>query len=66
MKNDRPPRIRAPEREKLKPCPFCGGDARLILVNGPLPHVVDCTRCHAQTARCRQKNYAVIAWQRRS
>jgi hypothetical protein len=51
--------------ERLKPCPFCRGQAREIRVSGPLPHVVECIFCHARTARCKESRFAFLAWNKR-
>lgn len=50
---------------KLKPCPFCGGEARPQTVNGPLPHIIECIFCKARTARAKKPEYAVNLWERR-
>lgn len=56
-----------PARVALKPCPFCGGKARLLVQDTPvpLPHFVDCMICHARTTFYRLKGLAVMAWNKR-
>ena len=56
---------------KLKPCPFCGGEAHLFQ-NKPWYVVVQCFSCGAQIARQFNKieelsldDRAVAAWNRR-
>lgn len=58
--------------EKLKPCPFCGGEAWII--TGPLGRFsyVYCTECRAQgepfevRAEYCAKDEAIKAWNRRA
>ena len=51
--------------EKLKPCPFCGGEAELE-ING-LYWDVNCKRCLANVGayKCYNKKQAIEAWNRR-
>lgn len=48
---------------KLKPCPFCGGEARCIEFYG-LYHVI-CCDCHAAGQDCSTRELAVSAWNAR-
>ena len=48
---------------KLKPCPFCGGEAEIISVNA-LTHCVHCKECNLLRAFISQKD-AAEAWNRR-
>lgn len=52
-------------KEKLKSCPFCGGEAELE-ING-LYWDVNCKRCLANVGayKCYNKKQAVEAWNRR-
>ena len=52
-------------KEKLKPCPFCGGEAELE-ING-LYWDVNCKRCLANVGayKCYNKKQAVEAWNKR-
>lgn len=50
-------------KEKLKPCPFCGGEAILGMFNAW------CSDCHAQTDRDDTdltKEEVIWAWNRRA
>ena len=53
---------------ELKPCPFCGGKARIMLEEEDLPdtsfHNVYCTVCGAQFW-VKSKSEAIEAWNRR-
>ena len=62
------------ERNELKPCPFCGGEAKYFrtqTLNGPM-HKVRCTNfsgCQVrelQTKSFNKKEQAIEAWNRRS
>jgi len=52
--------------EKLKPCPFCGGEAKLNLLLGN--YCVTCTECMGAIfpARGMTKEEAIEAWNRRA
>lgn len=47
---------------KLKPCPFCGGEARLV---GHYPYSVTCCKCRATTVICNTPDDAIDAWNNR-
>ena len=44
---------------ELKPCPFCGGEARLI---GHSPYSITCCKCRATTVICNTPEKAIDAW----
>lgn len=48
--------------EDLKPCPFCGGEARLVKRDGA--SLVYCTKCERGTGLCRG-DAAVTMWNTR-
>lgn len=48
--------------DKLKPCPFCGGEARLI---GHSPYSITCCKCRATTVICDTPEKAINEWNRR-
>ena len=56
---------------KLKPCPFCGGEAKIMKdsVYEDNPYFVICTdkkcECYAVTNHCRTPYSAIKAWNRR-
>jgi len=54
--------------DKLKPCPFCGGAARIMLDGEDLPdesfHNVYCTNCKVQFW-VKSKTEAITAWNNR-
>ena len=43
----------------LRPCPFCGGKAKLLYI---YVHQVVCEDCHASTSFYQDENDAVAAW----
>ena len=43
----------------LRPCPFCGGKAKLLYI---YVHQVVCEDCHASTTFYQDENDAVAAW----
>ena len=55
---------------KLKPCPFCGGEADLRIYDPPfvpqMQFYVACTNCGAMTHPCNlYKERAIALWNRR-
>lgn len=56
----------------VKPCPFCGGKARLKEYKPTVSGVVICTKCGARSPICRGdhtggwKAHAADAWNRRA
>lgn len=52
---------------KLKPCPFCGGEATLEYVDSYFPNtvVVMCTTCFAKSSYRWREHLAVEDWNRR-
>ena len=50
----------------LKPCPFCGGEAKITLLIGN--YGVGCTKCPGAVFNCRRqtKEEAIEAWNRRT
>jgi Lar family restriction alleviation protein len=50
--------------DELKPCPFCGGEARLTQT-GVSPYVV-CERCSNSTALHGTQELAIAAWNTRA
>ena len=50
---------------KLKPCPFCGGEARLYFGNIDC-HGVCCRKCSAKVYGYATQASAVRAWNRRA
>ena len=54
---------------KLKPCPFCGGEAEIIeheYVGAPNTYGCICMKCNSQSYQFfEQPNKAIEAWNRR-
>ena len=51
---------------ELKPCPFCGGRAKLIVVNNQYQVMCDGYACLAKQGWWERKDYAINAWNRRA
>ncbi len=49
---------------KLKPCPFCGGEAKLSMLFGG-PYFVRCQKCLIEGRYRMAKRNAIAAWNRR-
>lgn len=49
---------------ELKPCPFCGGEAWLVM--GSCGYMVECGACHIFGAIRGTKEEAIEAWNRRA
>ena len=49
--------------EKLKPCPFCGGEAEIVMSGGD--RRVDCKKCGARSDWYDTEAEAIAAWNRR-
>lgn len=47
---------------ELKPCPFCGGEARLV---GHYPYSITCCNCRATTVIYNTPEKAIDAWNNR-
>ena len=54
---------------ELKPCPFCGGEAKLSFYNNAectyVCHYVRCTKCRATTGCEASSKVAIVSWNRR-
>ena len=48
--------------DRLKPCPFCGGEAKL---NSSSPYFVKCSKCFAKSGVASTSAFAVINWNTR-
>ena len=52
---------------KIEPCPFCGSEAKVIMINDAGNYNVHCTKCPADMGRqwfWKQKD-AINAWNKR-
>lgn len=56
--------LKQEQKPELKPCPFCGGEARLYNPLESTMHFVYCNNCSAQ-GRGNTKAEAIEAWNRR-
>lgn len=58
------------DRKKLKPCPFCGGEAfvfsRQPLFGKEYIYAAICLECCASSKRVRTPGEAIEAWERRA
>ena len=57
-------------KDKLKPCPFCGGDGMIVTLRmpdsgEPREHYGCCIKCNATSAWSLNKQEAIDNWNRR-
>ena len=52
--------------EELKPCPFCGGEARLVSAFLGTAYIVLCDTCNAAIKTRRTEAEAMAAWNTRA
>ena len=50
---------------KLKPCPFCGGEARLMYKHTEQAYYIVCKGCRTHTWDCNEADEATSIWNRR-
>lgn len=50
----------------LKPCPFCGGEAKIFKMASDQLKMVVCSDCMAQSGLFLTDNEAIEAWNRRA
>ena len=60
-------RVKAMDDTKLKPCPFCGGEAEIIrYCDGPIVYYyASCKECYSTSGCVVTKEDAVYVWNRR-
>ena len=55
---------------KLCKCPFCGGDARIVIHHNEelswIRYKVECYRCQTESGKYRMATHAEEAWNRRA
>ena len=51
-------------KEKLKPCPFCGGEA-VMSVTQEGRYVIECDYCHVKSYALKEKAVACMMWNSR-
>lgn len=52
--------------QKLKPCPFCGGDASYLYKQSSTTWYVFCGECESSGAESYSETEAIAAWNRRA
>lgn len=52
--------------QKLKPCPFCGGEAHLVYTIGRGLWMAECGECEIETPIKDSESDAIAAWNRRA
>lgn len=60
------------EEDELKPCPFCGGKAKIVMTEddtgecvGPFFFWIRCEECHLETGAKSSESEAIKEWNRR-
>ena len=51
---------------ELKPCPFCGGEAKLFTARGKCNQIVRCLACNVSPGYRQTKKEAIEAWNTRA
>ena len=51
---------------ELKPCPFCGSEAKLFTARGKCNQIVRCVACNVSPGYRQTKKEAIEAWNRRA
>ena len=51
---------------ELKPCPFCGGEADIVVYGATGEHTIECLTCGAEGATEYDKAEAIEAWNTRA